>query len=1442
MKHQKKSYRVIALLLFMLSVAGVRAGASFPADGTIYRVVSLDGTIALTNGDSYEHGTALTMRAADVESPAQEWSFISLSDDEPLYLIYNCNYGMAADMALESKEPGRLLQWDATASINQTFYVKPVEGEDGVVQLLNASDKTETVTANGEAQLYLGTDLAAASTMFRLVDTGKKCENTLPLPSQYYIIKHASSGRALTDRGANANDARIYADVCPTENYNDYIWQLRRNSDNVSYFQLYNPFDGKAIDMALSGVCYPLLWDASFTNVNQYIYILPVDNEPGIYQLVGYSGGTWGTPYYFSVSGNYVTMSSSASGDATYFTLQKVAPDNLPGPVMWEDETIFEENKEPAHATYIPYASAEQMKADERYEYPWLTPKSAEYLSLNGVWRLNYVEDVNDRPGEDDFWGDAVDVSAWDTITVPSCLEMKGYGEPYYINVNYPFANNPPYIVMSSGLPKPVASYRRNFELPATWDAKRVFLHFDGIYSAALVWVNGEYVGYTQGANNDAEFDVTPFVRKGDNNVSVQVFRWCDGSYLEGQDMWHMSGIHRDVYLFATPKTYVRDHYITSLLNADDNYTSGSMNVELTVNNRDGEAVVKNVDVTLVAPDGSVAGTQSATFSFGAGEKEKTANTVFELAGLQPWTAETPNLYTVIVSQKSAEGNEESVFSTKYGFRHIEIKDGLVYINGQKVLFKGANTQDTHPIHGRTIDVETMLTDVKLMKLSNMNTIRTSHYPRQAKMYAMFDYYGLYCMDEADLECHRNWEAGGERGGITNEESWRAQYIDRTVRMVYRDRNFPSVIFWSLGNESGGGSNFNHTYDAVRALDNRIIHYEGATRAYTNPTDLWSVMYPSVSKCQSESDYNWRQQPYFMCEYAHAMGNAVGNLKEYWDIIESSNYGIGGCIWDFVDQSIYDSQDIKDGTLVVNGMNKYRTGYDYPGPHQGNFVNNGLVTADRAWSPELTEVKSVYQYVKFTNFSPSTKKLKIQNGYAFITLDKFDLCYTLLVDGVKTESGIMALPAVAPGESVILTLPYSDVEDKEAEVLLNLDVVLKEAESWADTGYSVATAQYTVNAGNETLTPVEAGNDPLVVDNTTNAYIFDIKNNIVSVKFNNTGLLYSWVVNGVEHIAKAPEYENYRWVENDGPTEGLNNYSAANGVGTRRMTITDVTDECVTVSVKATGGKNCDYTFIYKIYNTGVIELDATYTALTSNLRRIGMAMAFPADFESVEYYARGPWENYADRVTGSFLGRYNTTVTDMFEPYPKPQSMGNREDMRELRLFNPISGNGVKVEAEGKVAFSALHYDDLTLKNARHTWELVPGDVYVHFDSRQRGLGNGSCGQGTGTLSEYYVPSSGNYSYKLRFTALNSDNTAVEDIKENSYRFVAHDDALVCYGNIEADTQFTVYNLGGVKVACTTADADASSVAVATGKLPHASYIVVIDNADGRRTYKIRL
>lgn len=1431
---------MFSALLLMCSVLSY--GADFPKADTVYRLVSIASGKAISNNDVAEHNAYLGVVDVNESSKGQEWTFVSLSDKEPLFCLYNEYYGQAADM---TSNPGRLLQWEGTCTDNQAFYLDAVSVADGVVRLLCKNDHSKALQVQSDGSLHMVAGATGESTHFRLTYVKDSKVTNLPVMGRYFIIREKSSGMALNTRGKKDNNARVYLDEY-NENSNTYfVWQLRRNAQGVEYCQLYSPYLEKAIDVALEGVKYPLLWDPSYSNANQQVQFIPVAGEKGVYRINAKTSNAW---FGLKANGNTLSVASGyASG--SLFELEQVYPDDTPMPNVWEDETFFGENKEDGHATYIPYSSVEKMKADERYNFPWLDPENAEYLSLNGTWNLNWVESVANRPGKDAFWGDGADVSSWDKIEVPSCLEMNGYGDPYYINVEYPFKNNPPMIGMKDGLPNPVASYRRDFEMPTEWSDNRVFLHFDGIYGAAFVWMNGKYVGYTQSGNNDAEFDVTAHVREGRNNVSVQVIRWSDASYLEGQDMWHMSGIHRDVYLFATPKTFVRDHYITSSLTAESMYTAGTMNVAVTMDNRDGDAVSKSVDVALIAPDGSEVARKSVVYELLSGEESCVADVAFEgLSGLLPWTAETPNLYTVVIAQKDAAGNEEHVFSTKYGFRDIEIKNGLVYINGEKVLFKGANLQDTHPVTGRSVDVATMLNDVKMMKQANMNMVRTSHYPRQAKMNAMFDYYGLYCMDEADLECHKSWEDGKESGGITNIESWRAQYVDRTVRMVYRDRNFPSIIFWSLGNESGGGKNFQYTYAATRALDPRPIHYEGASRAGTAHSDIYSEMYPTMTEVdqhangKTDTSYpyytNSNGQPYFMCEYAHAMGNAVGNLQEYWDAIESSKYGIGGCIWDWVDQSIYDADDIKNGRFDVNGMNKYRTGSDYPGPHQGNFVNNGLVTADRAWSPELTNVKYVYQYAKFVYYDAATKCVVIKNDYDFISLDKFYLNYSVLLDGEVVETGRVDMPAVVPGAETVLAIPYKSDPVDGKEMLLNIELRYKETQSWVDADYAIAAEQYALVERENSALSVNAGEE-LTLTNTAQGY--SVKSSRMEMAFKADGTMLSWVVDGNKLIEVGPEYGNYRWVENDKPTETLQQYAVGPGIKSKSATFR-LSDDKKHVMVEVNASTWCsDYKFVYTINSDGVMLIDASYTATVSDARRIGMTMEFPASFEQVEYYAYGPFENYVDRRGGSTLGRYNTTVSDMFEPYPKPQSMGNREGLRDLLLYNADNGAGIKVQTRGNVAFSLLPYSDEHLKRTGHTWELEKGNVYAHFDCYQKGIGNGSCGNVV-TLDKYLIPNGAKYSCSLLFTPVNTNETGVEATVAETVSFEVKDGSLFCYGNIADGAELAIYNMGGVKVSSTTLSSSVSVAVLNAAGLPHGSYVVVVNNGGNRAVYKVVL
>lgn len=1402
--------------------------------GTVYRLVHQATGLVLSNGNNAENDAQIQLASADTQEWGQEWALIGVSEGIPEYALVNPSSQKAVDMA---PALNYMVQWTYSGTnSNQMFRIEPVADQPNIYQLLNANSQVMTMVKDGTVyKAQMGNDLSSADTYFRFEELDRKID--FPCAGLYYLLKNVSSGEVLTNGQSTEPGTRIATEAYKAGN-NAQVWQLI--SGNTAFIVKNPAYRDLAIDFALESSRNPLQWSVNEKNANQNLTFAPVIDRAGVYQIYASKNNV---KYYLKGNAStYTTTTTDASDEATYFTLEATdAPEIQRND--WENQQVFAVNKEAGHAAFMPYATMKAMLDDATYNQPWLEPKQAEYLSLNGTWKFKFVGNPESRPGEADFYGVDADVSAWDEIPVPSCWEMHGYDKPLYINVGYAFPDNPPYVTSNvSGVgSNPVGSYRRTFTLPEEWEEnKRIFVHFDGIYSGAYVWVNGQYVGYTQGANNVTEFDLTSYVHAGENSISVQVFRWTDGSYLEGQDMFHMSGIHRDVYLFATPKTFVRDHYITSELDESAQYRSGSMSVEISLDNRDGLVSEKQIQVNLKAPDGTLLKTRELPVSFTADELEKTVTFDFtDLSDLQLWTAETPNLYTVEVCQKDGAGTEEMVFSTKYGFRHIEVRNTLVYINGQQIYFKGVNNQDTHPLYGRSIDLPTMLKDVQMMKQANMNTVRTSHYPRQTKMYALFDYYGLYVMDEADLECHLNWQNGS---AITNDPTWRAQYVDRTVRMVYRSRNHPSVIFWSLGNESGNGSNFAATYQAVKAIDSRLVHYEGATReaGKGDNTDIYSVMYPDLNSVTHNATVNSSGKPYFMCEYAHAMGNAVGNLKEYWDIIEGSAHGIGGCIWDWVDQSIYAPQAILDGQLIKNGFPYYTSGYDYPGPHQGNFVNNGLVTADRAWTPKLTEVKHVYQYIKFQKYDSATRELTLLNKYDFTNLDRFDLSYDLLCNGVVVESGRVGLPGTAPDETAKVTIDYTTQFDASAEYAITFRINWKEAQTWCEAGYTMADMQYVLQKRPASLPEISSTGNPDLVLTEIGTYL-TIANEHVSLQYNKTtGQVVRWAQFGKEVIEAngGPVYSNFLWIENDKHGD-LDNGSQNATVNT---VLSDDKQTCtVTVSVP---GNKCPYVARYTIYASGIVDLQVDFKPAVSELRRIGLYMKLPAAYEQLEYYAKGPWENYVDRQQGSFLGRYTTTITDMFEHYTHPQSMGNRMDLRDVSFIDATSKDTLVVSTEGQVAFSALHYDDAQFKKEQlHPWDLTKHAAsFVHFDYLQRGLGNASCGPGT--LDKYKCPASGTYTYKLRFemkTAEKATSVASPEtgIRQAQVVYDRSSDRIVCSG-LSARSRVQVTNLGGVTTATATAD-DSGMAAVSLAGEPMGTYLVVLSDGKQVRTHKLQ-
>ena len=1156
-------------------------------------------------------------------------------------------------------------------------------------------------------------------------------------------------------------------------------WKLVAVSGKQDCYQLVNGDGELAFDMALNDTKkvsgYPCMWTQSIANPNQQIYITKKGSGYKLSAVSARNGQTYYVTFgsISSVNGYYCGYGNSEASAAT-LQFMEVPAVVIPAGADWENAKVYERNKETAHATYMPYPSTKAMKADgQRYDKPWLEPTGANYLSLNGTWKLRWSEGA--KPvllGKDDFWGDNVSTegSAWNDITVPSCLEMNGYGLPMYVNVDYPFEDNQPHIKMKGDLKNSVGSYRRDFTLPAGWENKRVFLHFDGIYSAAYVYVNGNEVGYTEGANNVSEFDITKYLHTGKNNVAVQVIRWSDGSYLEGQDMWHMSGIHRDVYLVATPKTYLADHYIKATVTPGSTTAatgSAATSVDLTVCNRDKTAAKKTVTVTLFDPSGKEVKKLKSDFVFAAGDSLKTQTVDFgTLSNVKLWSAETPTLYTFTFSQ-SQDGKEEEAFSTKYGFRKIDLSKGYLEVNGRRTYLKGANTQDTDPLHGRSISTDLMLKDIAMMKQSNMNTVRTSHYPRHAKMMAMFDYFGLFVVDEADMELHKNWDGPKT---IINNPDWTGAIVDRNVRNTLRDRNHPSVVFWSLGNESGSGLNIMAAYNAVKELDNRYIHYEGSTRDNAEGTDLHSVMYPAVDHSRggttgsviSDANHPSTGKPYFMCEYAHAMGNAVGNLREYWEAIEGSKMGVGGCIWDWVDQSIYSYDAIKNNQLTKNGFPAYITGYDCPGPHQYNFVNNGLVNADRAWSAELDEVKRIYQWVGF-DLNTEKRQVKLTNKYLDRNLNQFYLKWTLLADGKPVQDGIVKKLNCAAGGTETVDLNYNPTAFAGKELFLNIGLYTKEATNWCDRDYPVAEFQQQLAQRTEVLDKVDNTKaDALhATKNSDGGYTY--ANGKQKVTFDGQGNITLWAYEGKDLFMQnnGPRFDRYRWIENDNPMEAYGNDPTDNGVKSQTATF-QLSDDGKTATVNVTqNGNYGKATYKYTVNANGTIDLASSFEAQGNGARRLGFSLNFPSDMSKVRYYARGPRSSYIDRLDGEDFGIYETTVKDMYEPFAHPQSNGNRVGLRWLTLTNN-EGNGVKVETSGDVAFSLTPWTDAELRTARHEWELPTSNrVVAHFDAIQQGLGNKSCGPGP--MKQYEIQKGKTYSNIVRFIPFSetADDTA---------------------------------------------------------------------------------
>lgn len=1015
-----------------------------------------------------------------------------------------------------------------------------------------------------------------------------------------------------------------------------------------------------------------------------------------------------------------------------------------PTPPDWENEQVIGLHKEPPRATALPFpdrASA-LVRLDSVDAAEWAQHRTATpfYRDLNGLWKFHWVPTPQQRPR--DFFRPDFDDSGWPTLPVPSVWELQGYGTPIYSNVRYPHPRNPPYIMTE--VPEeytafternPVGSYRREFTLPPDWAGREVFIHFGGVASAFYLWLNGEKVGYSQESRTPAEFRITPYLKPGSNLLAVEVYRWCDGSYLEDQDFWRLSGIFREVFLFATPPVQLRDFGVRCQL--DEACRDAILHVTAKVRNLSPQAAARRVAVTLWDAAGQRVGSEPL-LEMDAGPVPAGAEvTVMGAAAVEnprKWSPETPSLYQVVLELQDDNGQVTEVKSCLFGFRQIELRNQQFHLNGVPLLFKGVNRHEHDPDRGYAITLDSMVRDLELMKQHNLNAVRTSHYPNQPLWYDLCDLYGLLVIDEANIESHG---MGYEEESLGHRESWEKAHVDRVVRMVERDKNHPSVVIWSLGNEAGPGRNFEACARAVRALDaTRPIHYE----RMNSVADLDSTMYPSVEGLIREGERD-SPKPFLMCEYAHAMGNAVGNLQEYWDAIARHPRLMGGCIWDWVDQALRKYTGSREAPGQPEWVWAY--GGDFGDqPNDGAFCCNGLITADRRVTPKLLEVKKVYQYIHLAggNLSPAGVEVEVQNRYFFTSLGDFEGRWTLSEDGQVIQEGVLPRLELVPGQSQTLTLPVRPPELRPgAEYFLRVSFHLGRDTLYAPAGHEVAWQQialpYAVPPAPamelESMPPLRASSraDQVVVSGEGFVAIFSRSSGqLTSLTYGEQEVLFQ---------GQGPRLNLFRaLVDND---VWFQEAVLKAGLDRPTFTVQDFRLELLRESAVrivvvtrvqvAEGGFL--HTALYTVFGNGVLDVDnrlEPYGSLPP-LPRIGLQMVLNPALDRFTWLGRGPRESYWDRKRSVDVGLYHGKVADQYEFYVRPQENGNKEDVRWAALTDE-EGRGLLVVADGLLSMSAHHFTAEDFHRASHPHLLRPREeVVLCVDYRQMGLGGASCG-----------------------------------------------------------------------------------------------------------------
>lgn len=967
---------------------------------------------------------------------------------------------------------------------------------------------------------------------------------------------------------------------------------------------------------------------------------------------------------------------------------------------MWLDPNVNAVNRAPMHTSYFAFETPQQAAADKKM--------SDNYLSLDGKWDFNWVENADQRPT--DFWKTDFDDSGWVKMDVPGMWELNGYGDPLYLNIGYPwlgnYKSNPPVVPTKENH---VGSYRRIIEVPADWKGKDIIAHFGSATSNISVWVNGKFVGYGEDSKLENEFDLTPYIKPGEKNlIALQMFRWCDGTYLEDQDFFRLSGLARENYLYARAKNRIEDIRVVGDLT--DDYRDGILSVGLDIKGSG------DLELKLTDSEGKTVA------SYDKANARGHVDVSLRIDNPLKWTAETPNLYS-LTATFSKNGKNMEVIPLNVGFRKVEIKGSQLLVNGQPVLIKGANRHELDPDGGYVVSPERMLQDIKIMKELNMNAVRTCHYPNDPLWYDLCDKYGLYVVAEANLESHG---MGYTETTLAKDPQFRKAHIERNERHLRRNFNHPSIIVWSLGNEGGYGPNFDAAYEWVKAADpSRPVQYE-RSELY-GKTDIFCPMYYDYKACEEYLNDPKYNKPLIQCEYAHAMGNSEGGFKEYWDLIRKYPNYQGGFIWDFVDQSI--RWPGKDGSTIF----AYGGDFNSTDPSDQNFCDNGLISPDRVPNPHAYEVQRIQQNILTT--MPAPDRLDVFNEYFFRNLDNVKLTWTLLHDGHAVRTGSIGGIDIAPQSTKQYMVDYGSI-DAPGEWLLNVAYTLTEADGLLPAGFTVARDQFLLKKA-DSLRNVACTPSVTSVVETPSQLV--VSGDYFKVGVNRaTGFINEYQVSGLSMLKSGAEITPNFW---RAPTD--NDFGASLQQEYRvwldpEMRLTGLTHEvkdgiAVIVAAYDMPAVKASLTMTYTIDGAGVIDIDenlvATPGADVPEMFRFGLQMPMPASFETVEYYGRGPGENYIDRPHASDLGIYRQTVTDQPYHYIRPQETGTRSDLRWWRVLDQ-SGDGIEVLADEPFSASALHYNIETLdggpKKANTHWgEMKQDDVTnLCIDLRQMGLG----------------------------------------------------------------------------------------------------------------------